>query len=52
MIEALRTVENKDPKSILSAVSTAVKTFVGEAEQFDDLTMLCLDYKVPEKSNP
>lgn len=33
------------PKEILSAVRKDVDMFVGEAPQFDDITMLCLEYK-------
>ena len=29
----------------LSCVKRAVDAFVGDAEQFDDLTMMCLEYK-------
>ena len=45
MISALRTKENGTPAELLSAVTSAVSDFVGSAEQFDDLTMLCLEYK-------
>ena len=45
MIETLNNNAKADPKSILTAVSESVDNFVGEAEQFDDLTMLCLEYK-------
>ena len=45
MIEALRTAEDKTPKEILEAVSTTVSEFVGDAPQFDDLTMMCIEYK-------
>lgn len=48
MIQALRTAEHHDPRTILSAVQSAVSTFVGQAEQFDDLTMLCLEYRGPQ----
>ena len=45
MIEAL----NKDPKAtpqqILNNVREGVNVFVHGAEQFDDLTMLCMEYK-------
>ena len=44
MLEALRTVEDKAPKEILEAVEQAVNDFVKDAPQFDDLTMLCLQY--------
>jgi len=32
---------------VLKIVQNAVDDFVLEAEQFDDLTMLCLEYKGP-----
>ena len=44
MIEALRTAEDGSPKEILAAVNAAVDEFVGDAPQFDDLTMLCIEY--------
>ncbi len=44
MIEALRTAEDKSPKEILSAVDSAIDAFVADAPQFDDLTMLCIEY--------
>ncbi len=44
MIIALRSSENKSPEDILSGITSAVEDFVGEAPQFDDLTMLCLQY--------
>lgn len=51
MIEALRTAENKTPKDILAAVDAAIDEFVGEAPQFDDLTMLCLEYRGENEEN-
>ena len=33
------------PKVILEGVRCAVDEFVDGAEQFDDLTMVCLEYK-------
>ena len=44
MIEALRTAEDKSPQEVLAAVDAAVDAFVGDAPQFDDLTMLCIQY--------
>ena len=38
---------NRSPEEILRTVKNAVDTFVGDAEQFDDLTMMCLEYKGP-----
>ena len=48
LVHALRMVENKTPKQILSHVDSIVKDFVKEAPQFDDLTMLCLEYNGPK----
>ena len=45
MTEALNGAAAGTPGEILAAVRRAVDGFVGSAEQFDDLTMLCLDYK-------
>ena len=33
------------PQEILKNVREAVDSFVKDAEQFDDLTMLCLEYR-------
>ena len=44
MIEALRSAEDKNPKEIIETVDTAIKGFVQEAPQFDDITMLCIEY--------
>ena len=45
MIEALNVQPDAAPQAILTNVREAVDEFVREAEQFDDLTMLCLEYK-------
>ena len=45
MIEALRIMENDSPHDILEIVNASVKDFVKDAPQFDDLTMLCIEYK-------
>ncbi|QUA54012.1 SpoIIE family protein phosphatase [Aristaeella lactis] len=50
MLEALRQKQDSTPQEILSAVSQSVKDFVGPTEQFDDLTMLCLEYNGPQQS--
>jgi sigma-B regulation protein RsbU (phosphoserine phosphatase) len=41
----LNKVKDKTPQQILPAVKQDVDAFVGEADQFDDITMLCLEYK-------
>lgn len=45
LTEALRSAENGTPEDILHAVDRAVNDFVKDAPQFDDVTMLCLEYK-------
>jgi hypothetical protein len=45
MIEALNVNAGASPEEILGNVRTSVDRFVGNAEQFDDLTMLCLEYR-------
>ena len=45
MLEALNRRPEESPRNILADVRSAVDLFVGGAEQFDDLTMLCLEYK-------
>ena len=45
MEAALNKNAEKDPKHILEGVKADVEAFTGEATQFDDLTMLCLEYK-------
>ena len=45
LLTALNKDKNADPRAMLQNVKAAVDEFVGEAEQFDDLTMLGLIYK-------
>ena len=47
MLGALNACADSSPREILTGVRDAVDAFVGEAEQFDDMTMLCLTYKGP-----
>ena len=44
MIAALNGCKDETPEQVLNGVRAAVDSFVKEAEQFDDLTMLCLEY--------
>ena len=45
MIEALNKGAAGTPVDVLHSVHGAVDAFVGTAQQFDDLTMLCLEYR-------
>ena len=45
MIEALNKDKDAHPEKLLANVRSAVQDFVRDAEQFDDLTMLCLEYR-------
>ena len=47
MIDALNTDPDAAPQEILKNVRASVDGFVKDAEQFDDLTMLCVEYKGP-----
>ena len=47
MLETLNKDPNATPEQVLNNIQQAVNDFVKEAEQFDDLTMLCVEYKGP-----
>ena len=44
-IDALRGREDGSPEELVGAVLDAVEAFVADAPQFDDLTMLCVEYR-------
>ncbi|MBQ2078819.1 MAG: SpoIIE family protein phosphatase, partial [Erysipelotrichaceae bacterium] len=44
LLMALNKAKDKRPEEVLIQVRKDVDKFVGGAEQFDDLTMLCLKY--------
>ena len=44
LLAALNSAQEKSPQEILEAVGASVQAFVGDAPQFDDLTMLCMQY--------
>ena len=48
MLEALNAAPDASPKDVLAGVRSAVDGFVKDAEQFDDLTMLCVEYRGPK----
>ncbi|MGN0484348.1 MAG: SpoIIE family protein phosphatase [Lachnospiraceae bacterium] len=45
LYQVLNQNREKTPEELLPAVKNDVDKFVGDAPQFDDLTMLCLEYK-------
>ena len=45
MLDALNKDPSAEPESILQKVRTAVDGFVRDAQQFDDMTMLCMEYR-------
>ena len=44
MVNALRDAQAGTPQEIIDAVKASVSAFVGSAPQFDDLTVLCIQY--------
>ena len=44
LLTALREAENGTPEDVLHKVEESVHAFVGNAAQFDDLTMLCVQF--------
>jgi len=50
LLNILNSLENSSVEDICTKVKADVDLFVGEAPQFDDITMLCLEYKGDEKS--
>ena len=48
LVKALNTAPEAEPQTVLKNVRAAVDDFVQDAEQFDDMTMLCLEYRGPQ----
>ena len=48
MIQALNKNPDAAPDQVLRSVTEGIDAFVAGAEQFDDITMLCLQYNGPE----
>ena len=44
-VDALNRAADKSPEEILQTVNGAVEDFVSDAEQFDDLTMMCIEFR-------
>ena len=45
MLDALNSCSSSHPQHLLAAVKESIDSFVGEAQQFDDITMLALEMK-------
>ena len=45
MIESLNRDKDKSPQEIIEGIKASVNKFVGDAPQFDDLTVLCVELK-------
>ena len=52
MLDALNTDRQADPQRVLHNVRVSVDAFVKDATQFDDITMLCMEYKGKEAETP
>ena len=50
VLSALNALPDAPPNQVLTHMYQAVNSFVNGTEQFDDLTMLCLEYKGPSAS--
>ena len=48
-LHALNDDPDSDPRADIEAVDASIRQFVGEAPQFDDLTMLCVRYNGRQK---
>jgi serine phosphatase RsbU (regulator of sigma subunit) len=48
MLDALNEAPDASPEETLAAVKRSVDAFVGDAPQFDDITMLCFRYAGPD----
>ena len=51
MLDALNRHKNEKPDGIIGGVNESINDFVGDAPQFDDLTMLCLELKENDNKN-
>ena len=51
LIECIRSLGNISVKKVIEAVNNDVEKFVGDAPQFDDMTMLAFDYSYVKENN-
>ena len=48
--ETLNKYKDKTAQGIVDGIRKSVASFVGQAPQFDDLTILCIRYNGPEET--
>jgi len=51
VIESLNARKDESPKEIIEGMKSDINGFVGDAPQFDDMTMLCFEYFGPTTKN-
>jgi sigma-B regulation protein RsbU (phosphoserine phosphatase) len=51
LLEAINKTKNLSAPDTLKKIREQIDLFVGNAEQFDDLTMLCIEYRGKEDDN-
>ena len=51
LLEVLNSDQNASPQMVLDNVTNGINAFVGDAEQFDDITMLGFAYYGPDGEN-
>ena len=49
--DVLNSNTDKNPLELLKAIKKDIEDFVGEADQFDDITMLCVEYRKNKRHN-
>ena len=49
MLDALDREPDAAPEAVIANVHDGIAAFVGDADQFDDITMLCFHYNGPQE---
>lgn len=50
VLQAADSAPSADPQAVVNHIHSQIDAFVGDAPQFDDMTMLCLKYHGPQQS--
>ena len=50
MVDVLNQDPDASPETVLNSMQEAVESFAGEAPQFDDMTMMCIEYSGTDKT--